>query len=105
MFDATENSESKSMISIHSMGLREAARFLGAGHPVPPITVIGVEPQSLDYGMELSPLAQAAMERVVLLARETVAGWMRENESKEAPCRAVSKKNQTILENQTIEML
>jgi Ni,Fe-hydrogenase maturation factor len=72
------------------MGLREAARFLGTGQPVPPITVIGVEPQTLDYGMELSGPAQAALKQVVSLARETVAGWMREHESEKAACQAVA---------------
>jgi hydrogenase maturation protease len=65
------------MTSIHSMGLAEAARFLTAGKAAPPITVLGVEPERLDYGMVLSGAVQAVLPRVVTLARETVAGWMK----------------------------
>jgi hydrogenase maturation protease len=84
LFDATENTEAHSMTSIHAMGLREAARFLTAGRPAPPITVIGVEPETLDYGMDLSGGVQAALPRVLALARETVAGWLREDVAEEA---------------------
>jgi len=80
LFEATESAGAKSVISIHSMGLREAARFLMAGEPAPSITVLGVEPQTMDYGMDLSAPVQAVLPQVVELARETVAGWMRDTD-------------------------
>jgi hydrogenase maturation protease len=89
-FEGTENTEAKSMTSIHSMGLREAARFLMAGQPAPPITVIGVEPETLDYGMDLSGPVQAALPRVLALARETVAGWRRKSFAEETVCRVAA---------------
>ncbi|MBI5384130.1 MAG: hydrogenase maturation protease [Verrucomicrobia bacterium] len=76
LFEATENTETRAVASIHAMGLREAARFLLRGAP-PPITVIGVEPLVLEYGMELSAPVQAALPRVVELARETLLKWQR----------------------------
>jgi hydrogenase maturation protease len=78
------------MTSIHSMGLREAARFLMTGQPAPPITVIGVEPETLDYGMDLSGPVQAALPRVVALARETVAGWLRKSLAEQTACLAAA---------------
>jgi hydrogenase maturation protease len=90
LFEATEDTEAKSMTSIHSMGLREAARFLMAGQPAPPITVIGVEPETLAYGMDLSGPVQAALPRVVALARETVAGWLRKSSAEETACLAAA---------------
>ena len=77
LFEAAENAGTGPMTSIHSMGLREAARFLMAGKLVPPITVLGVEPESLGYGMSLSAPVLAALPGVVSLARETVARWQR----------------------------
>jgi hydrogenase maturation protease len=75
-FDATEATETKAVSSIHALGLREAVRFLSRGTP-PPITVIGVEPLVLDYGMELSAPVRAALPQVVALARETLLRWQR----------------------------
>lgn len=90
LFEATERTEVKCMTSIHSMGLREAARFLKAGQPVPPITVIGVEPETLDYGMELSSTVQAAMPQVLALTRETLSGWLAKPLAREAACLAAA---------------
>jgi len=76
LFDAAENAEAGSLASIHAMGLREAARFLMTGKPAPRITVLGVEPESLAYGMSLSAPVRAALPGVVCLARRTVAQWL-----------------------------
>lgn len=96
LFEATENTETKAMTSIHSMGLREAARFLMAGKPAVPITVLGVEPETLDYGMDLSGPLNAALPRVLALARETVAGWLGKSVAEETAGLAATQRNQTI---------
>ena len=41
------------------------------------MTILGVEPESLGYGMNLSAMVQAALPKVIDLARETVARWRR----------------------------
>jgi hydrogenase maturation protease len=74
LFEAADNSGAEALTSVHAMGLREAARLL-YGKPVPPITILGVEPESLAYGMGLSHTVQAALPRAVSLARKTVAAW------------------------------
>jgi hydrogenase maturation protease len=75
LFDTVENAQAEAVSSIHAMSLREAARLLMAGKPIPRITVLGVEPESLTYGMTLSAPVRAALPRVISLARETIARW------------------------------
>jgi hydrogenase maturation protease len=76
VFDATDAVATGTMHSLHSMGLREALKRLAPNCVAPPITVMGVEPASLDYGLSLSPLVQAALPQVVALARKTVLTWL-----------------------------
>lgn len=66
------------MHSLHSLSLLEAFQVLGPRRPLPPVTVIGVEPASLDYGLSLSPVVAAALPQVVALARQTVRRWRSE---------------------------
>jgi hydrogenase maturation protease len=61
--------------SIHALGLREAAQLLRGARPVPPITVLGVEPATFACGLSLSEPVKAALPRVVALARKTIAQW------------------------------
>jgi len=82
-FAAAENGACQTLASIHAMGLCEAARLL-LRKPVPPITIIGVEPESLEFGMRLSGAVQVALPRVVSLARGTVLRWRHSAET----CRA-----------------
>jgi Ni,Fe-hydrogenase maturation factor len=65
--------------------LKEAIRFLGPANASPRITVLGVEPESLAYGMELTPRLQAALPKVVELACETIRSWHHPTTSQ--PCR------------------
>lgn len=60
--------------SLHEMDLVAALRFLTSGHR-PEIAVLGVEPETLDAGLDLSPRVHAALPRLVAAAREIVTGW------------------------------
>jgi Ni,Fe-hydrogenase maturation factor len=51
-----------------------ALRFLTNGHR-PEITVLGVEPETIAAGLELSPSVQAALPRLVAAVQEIVASW------------------------------
>jgi hydrogenase maturation protease len=75
LFDAAERTGLRAPASIHAMGLREAAGFLLAGRSAPPITILGIEPETLEFGMNLSGSLRAALPRAISLARETVARW------------------------------
>jgi len=59
----------------HTTSVLEARRLLSPGTAWPEITVLGVEPFLLDYGMTLSiPVAQA-LPRLVAMARELISSW------------------------------
>ena len=58
---------------MHETGLIEAvhlSRLLGA---TPKTTIIGVEPKSLQMGMDLSPEIQAGIPRVIELVSDELA--------------------------------
>jgi hydrogenase maturation protease len=91
LFDAAQRTEPKAPASIHAMGLREAAGFMLTDKPAPLITVLGVEPETLDYGMNLSGPVQAALPRVLALVRETVCSWRQDEKPRssirnQSPC-------------------
>jgi hydrogenase maturation protease len=62
--------------SLHEVGLRGALGMLPAAMR-PPVTVIGVEPRDIDYGMELSPPVLAAMPQILDAVRDEIAAWHR----------------------------
>lgn len=75
-FDATEPAQAEApAASLHSLGLREALRLLAPDQSPPQITILGVEPQSLEYGLTLSAPVQSALPQLVRMAREIVAAW------------------------------
>jgi hypothetical protein len=81
---AADHGGTGALTSLHAMGLREAALLL-YGKPVPPITILGVEPESLAYRMGLSRAVQAALPQVLSLARQTVATWRQSAHPPAAP--------------------
>ena len=64
--------------SAHATSVFEARRFLPPGAPWPEITVLGVEPLVLDYGMELSQPVADAVPRLVARVREILREWQAE---------------------------
>ena len=63
--------------SAHAVSLFEARRLLAPDSAWPEITVLGVEPGVLDYGLSLSEPVAATLPGLVALARETVEVWRR----------------------------
>jgi len=59
----------------HFLNLLEARRLLSPDGPPIEISILGVEPAVIDYGMELSPSVAAALPRVLEMARDTAARW------------------------------
>ena len=59
----------------HSLNLLEARRLLSPNSPPIEISILGVEPAVIDYGMELSPSVAAALPRVLEMTRNTAARW------------------------------
>jgi hydrogenase maturation protease len=59
----------------HFLNLLEARRLLSPDSPPIEISILGVEPAVIDYGMELSPAVAAALPQVLKMARDTAARW------------------------------
>jgi hydrogenase maturation protease len=54
-------------MSVHEIGILEVIRLAGLVGQAPQTTIIGVEPRSLEMGMELSPELQAKVPRIIEL--------------------------------------
>jgi Ni,Fe-hydrogenase maturation factor len=65
--------------------LVDALRFLQPDRVSPRVTVLGVEPATLEFGLELSPKIRAALPQAVALAHETVAQWRRASVPQDLP--------------------
>jgi hydrogenase maturation protease len=60
--------------SLHELSLLSALRFLQE-KARPEIVILGVEPQTIDYGLELTAPVAAALPRLLQAAREQVQRW------------------------------
>jgi hydrogenase maturation protease len=63
--------------SLHETGLIAGLRFLRGRRPE--VAILGVEPETIDYGMELSPRVAAVLPRVVEAATTFVVRWQAES--------------------------
>jgi hydrogenase maturation protease len=63
--------------SLHELALTSALGFLKRRSP-PEILILGVEPQTIDYGLELTPPVAAALPELIRAARELAARWREE---------------------------
>ena len=57
--------------TLHELGIVGLMRLIPE-HNRPEVTILGVEPARIDYGMELSSAVQAAVPRVVQIVREMI---------------------------------
>jgi hydrogenase maturation protease len=60
--------------SLHEVDLLAALRFLTSGHR-PEIAVLGVEPELIDTGMDLTSSVHAALPQLVAAAKDIVTRW------------------------------
>lgn len=58
--------------SVHQIGILEVVHLSELIGEAPETTIIGVEPKSLDMGMELSPEVEAKLSRIIELVLEEV---------------------------------
>ncbi len=65
--------EAASGRSSHDVGLLETLRALRPSGEVPEIVVLGVEPQEIDWGLDLSPVVRASVSRVVEIVQREVS--------------------------------
>ncbi len=64
-------------VSLHELGLKAALYFLPP-EKQPRIGVLGIEPGTIDYGLDLSPAVKAALPQFIAAAREIVGCWREE---------------------------
>ena len=62
-------------LSLHELDIRTAVRMLGSGKE-PHVAVVGVEPQTIDYGMELTEPVAAVLPAVERHVRRIAAEWL-----------------------------
>jgi hydrogenase maturation protease len=60
--------------SLHELNLLAALRFLPR-QAKPEILIVGVEPQTIDYGLDLSPAVAAALPELAREVRQIVSAW------------------------------
>lgn len=63
--------------SLHELDLETALNFLPIGCARPEVFVLGVEPASLDWGLNLSPQVRFVLPQVVTSANEQLRQWRR----------------------------
>ena len=64
----------RSPVSLHELNLLAVLRFL-SDLARPQVLVLGAEPQTIDYGLELTPPLQKALPHIVDAAREITTLW------------------------------
>lgn len=77
--------DSNRKVSLHELGLVSVLEFVPKDR-WPEITVLGVQPARIEYGLDLSPTLQSVLPQVVQAAREIVTGWHHELASAAAAC-------------------
>jgi len=77
-FSESELSMPERVHTAHTVSLLASRHLLPPGADWPEFTVLGVEPASMTYGMELSPAVAAALPHVTRLSREIVESWRAE---------------------------
>lgn len=73
-FGIEDVAEAEVKASLHEVDLLAALRFLTSGHR-PEITVLGVEPETIEAGLDLSPSVHAALPRLVAAAQDVLTRW------------------------------
>jgi len=66
-----DDARTETFHSLHDLGLAGVLKLIPADKR-PCVIVVGVEPETIDYGMELSPAVQAALPRVVRLVKAII---------------------------------
>ena len=69
--------------SLHELNLLATLRFLKEKDK-PEIVILGVEPQTIDYGLDLTPPVAAALPRLLQAARDIVGRWRKPQARKPA---------------------
>jgi hydrogenase maturation protease len=64
-------------LSLHDLSVVQALKMVNKDHH-PEITILGVEPEIIDYGLDLSRPVQAALPHILRAGQEIVLDWIKE---------------------------
>jgi hydrogenase maturation protease len=76
LFDAHGEKRDRPWTSVHELGILNTLALM-APEARPQLRVIGVEPEVIDYGLELSPTVARTLDSVVAEARRLIADWLK----------------------------
>lgn len=76
-FELKNGGDPGSQESLHGKALLSALKFLSRKTP-PAIRILGIEPETNAFGLDLSPSVQASLPQVIHKVREIVKGWIRQ---------------------------
>ena len=63
-------------VSLHELGIKDVLAVLAAtGRPVAEVVVLGVQPESLDVGLELTSVVAAVVDKAVAAVVAELAAW------------------------------
>lgn len=80
-FDVSKAGQDQRHVSLHELSLTGVLRLVPEHLRPREIMILGVEPERIDYGLELSPSVEAAVPKVVEFAREIIARWNAERQA------------------------
>jgi hydrogenase maturation protease len=66
--------------SLHEFSVIQALEMIQKD-PMPAVAIIGIEPESIDFGLELSDAVEASLTLVLNAGREIVRKWIKEYEN------------------------
>lgn len=67
------DSASPTPVSLHEMGVVDSLKLMNAfGNRPKKVTILGIEPKTIDYGLELSPELEETMPRLIELVMEEI---------------------------------
>ncbi len=63
-------------VSMHELGIKDVLAVLGVtGQPVKEVVIIGVQPESLEVGLDLTPVVARAMDGVITAICAELQRW------------------------------
>jgi hydrogenase maturation protease len=66
------------LASLHELSVVQALKMINQNHQ-PEVSIIGIEPQTIDYGLELTEHVEAALPLVLQTGQEIVRAWIKEH--------------------------
>ena len=64
-------------LSLHDLSVVQALKMINKDHH-PEITIIGIEPEIIDYGLDLSKTVETSLPLVLQTGQEIVREWIKE---------------------------